>query len=762
MPASSKPAREETMELHRGTALRIRAATRNSLVTVFAATVGVLVIATSAEAAPLSFGSPAEYVAGVRPKSVTIADFNGDVRRDLAVSNSDSGTVSVFLGHGGGGFAPERTVNVGPSRAGALTTGDFNRDGRLDLVTTSFGVTLVLGDGAGGFGPPATFPTGSGIAYAIAASDFSGDGNLDVATANYDGNNVSVLLGDGAGGFGPPTTLPVGVNPISITSADLNADGNADLAAGNFFSGVPDSSTVSVLFGDGAGGFAPERRFSIGGLPRAIAATDLNADGHADLAVAGGDLGAVSVLLGDGVGGFASAAIFSTGATLGVSDNPFSIVTADFDGDGAVDVATANLSSRSVSVLPGDGLGGLGAPLRLGVGFGRQPISVASGELNGDGFPDLAVVNELGPLAGDPRGSVSVLLNTSGPPDTDGDGLADPTDNCPSVANYDQTDLDSDGLGDACDLDIDGDGVPNGQDAFPRNPAESADTDADGVGDNADNCRTVANAGQTDTDGDGIGDACDSPADSTPPTIVLPPSPSIEATSPAGAVAMFTVYATDDQDPSPTVACLPASGNTFAIGSTPVTCSATDAAGNSATGTFFVQVVDTTPPTLLLPGTLTVNATSPSGAVVTYGADATDIVGPTATPVCSAPSGSRLPIGTTIVTCTATDAAGNVGSGSFTVVVRSATQQIDNLVAQVKALNAKQGVADSLDAKLQNVIAALNSAKAGDKASACTKLDAFINEVRAQTGPGKSLTQSDSEKLVADAQRIKAVIGCTS
>lgn len=75
-------------------------------------------------------------------------------------------------------------------------------------------------------------------------------------------------------------------------------------------------------------------------------------------------------------------------------------------------------------------------------------------------------------------------------------------------------------------------------------------------------------------------------------------------------------------------------------------------------------------------------------------------------------------------------------------------------------MNAKQGVADSLDAKLQNVVAALNSAKAGDKASACNKLDSFINEVRAQTGAGKSLAQADGDRLIADAQRIKAVIGC--
>lgn len=115
--------------------------------------------------------------------------------------------------------------------------------------------------------------------------------------------------------------------------------------------------------------------------------------------------------------------------------------------------------------------------------------------------------------------------------DTDGDGVNDENDNCPSVSNANQADLDGDGAGDVCDPDIDGDGTANGADAFPTNPAEwadsdgdgvgnnsdafpndpteSVDSDADGVGDNGDNCRTTSNSGQADLDGDGVGDACD-------------------------------------------------------------------------------------------------------------------------------------------------------------------------------------------------------------------------------------------------------------
>ena len=117
-----------------------------------------------------------------------------------------------------------------------------------------------------------------------------------------------------------------------------------------------------------------------------------------------------------------------------------------------------------------------------------------------------------------------------------------------------------------------------------------------------------------------------------------------------------------------------------------------------------------------------------------------------------------FPIGTTTVACTATDASGNSTSGNFTVSVKGAAAQIDDVITYVTNVNASQGVVNSLDAKLQTILAALDAANAGQLASACSKLTAFINEAQAQAG--KSITQADADRLIGDAQRIKAVIGC--
>jgi hypothetical protein len=164
--------------------------------------------------------------------------------------------------------------------------------------------------------------------------------------------------------------------------------------------------------------------------------------------------------------------------------------------------------------------------------------------------------------------------------------------------------------------------------------------------------------------------------DTTPPTFLSAPSDqTVEATGPDGATASWDApMVSDDFDPLPTVSCLPASGSTFALGDTTVTCTATDVTGNSADTTFTVHVVDTTPPTVTAPADKTVEATGPDGASVSYdGASATDVVDGSTAVTCLPASGSTFALGSTSVSCSSTDAHGNTGTAAFNVNVVDTT-----------------------------------------------------------------------------------------
>jgi len=183
--------------------------------------------------------------------------------------------------------------------------GDFNADGKLDLITASGGIsvngaqrsgmTVWHGNGDGTF----TQANGSPISFgnnlsAIATVDFNGDGKLDVAVTDSGGNAVMILLGNGDGTFGPPTTIPVGNQPDAIVAADFNNDGKLDLAIANYLDG-----TITLLLGNGDGTFtqAVGSPYTVGQGPYQIVAADFNGDGKLDLAVANLGAGTVSILL---------------------------------------------------------------------------------------------------------------------------------------------------------------------------------------------------------------------------------------------------------------------------------------------------------------------------------------------------------------------------------------------------------------------------------------------------------------------------------
>ena len=181
--------------------------------------------------------------------------------------------------------------------------------------------------------------------------------------------------------------------------------------------------------------------------------------------------------------------------------------------------------------------------------------------------------------------------------------------------------------------------------------------------------------------------------------------------------------------------------------------------GSGGYGTVFkLAVGDSELPVLTVPGTITVNATSLAGAVVTFSVTVLDNVDPNPTITCSPASGSTFPIRTTHVTCTATDASGNSSIAGFDVVLLGASQQTASLDSLVQTFNLSHGIETSLDTKLQLAQAAITAVNSGAFSSTCGCLNAFINEVQAQAG--KKISLSEASQLITAAAQIKAVFVC--
>lgn len=277
-------------------------------------------------------------------------------------------------------FQPFVAIDTQPT--GALALGDLDGNGTLDLLgghPTAFSVRLGLGDGS--FDAPLDVATPSGV-LGLAVGDFDGDGVLDVAASNTGDDSVGLHLGNGDGSFAAPQTimLVVDADPRGLAVADFDDDGALDLAVANY-----GSDTVSVLAGQGDGTLAVGDTLGVGTSPIDVAAVALSGDATIDLAVLSFGAGSISVFLGE-PGGFSPEQAFTTGVA------PRALVAADFDDDGALDLATPNQANDNLAVLLGDGLGNLADAEFFVLGAG--PREAGAGDLDGDGLPDLAVALE--------------------------------------------------------------------------------------------------------------------------------------------------------------------------------------------------------------------------------------------------------------------------------------------------------------------------------------------------------------------------------
>ena len=342
------------------------------------------------------------------PISVAIGDLDGDGKADLAVADSGSARVSVLRNTASSGsiasgsFATKVDITTGTGPV-SVAIGDLDGDGKPDLAVTNRGSTTVSifrntsSSGTVSFAAKADFTTGTNP-YSVAIGDLDGDGKPDLAVANNGSNTVSVLRNtsvSGTVGFATKVDFTTGTAPRAVAIGDLDGDGKSDLAVTNY-----SSASVSVFRNTSSSGtvsFAAKVDFTTGTSPRALAIGDLDGDGKSDLAVANYGSASVSVFRSTSSNGSIASGSFATKVDITTGTNPYSVAIGDLDGDGKPDLAASNYNSTTVSVFRNASTSGSIASgsfaTKVDFTTGPNPCGVAIGDLDGDGKPDLAVTN---------------------------------------------------------------------------------------------------------------------------------------------------------------------------------------------------------------------------------------------------------------------------------------------------------------------------------------------------------------------------------
>jgi hypothetical protein len=383
---------------------------------------------------------------GTFPTQIVVGDLIDNGYSDLVVLDAGDGTAAVYLGNGIGGFAGGYDVPIGPG-ASAIALADVDGTRHLDLVVTNQVtglVTVYPGNGDATFGAPSTYPAGAGpysinvspdgttssvtsdeATAGVAIGTFTRNAPLSLTTIDPGTNTLTVLAGLGSGALANAERFLTSTPATVVRAADFNGDGLSDLA-------VLGPDGVTVYLSDGAGRFSSSTTYYAGPNPTGLAVADVDGSGHADLLV-GDTNGDVLVLVGNGDGTFqpyrrtdqneALAVLPTSGSTpefifadqgldrvvvkaggqstelgnrsTGILD-PGPVQLADLNGNGIPDLIVINSGGNNVLVYPGLGNGQFGPELNGGKGFftGTDPVSVTVADVNGDGRPDLIVANK--------------------------------------------------------------------------------------------------------------------------------------------------------------------------------------------------------------------------------------------------------------------------------------------------------------------------------------------------------------------------------
>ncbi|CAF3940451.1 unnamed protein product [Rotaria sp. Silwood2] len=361
-----------------------------------------------------SFGDVISYTTGLYsgPCSVAVGDFNNDGRLDIVNANNADNSIILFLHYGFGAFVNKKkmysTASDKPSRSVAF--GDFNNDTRMDLVVAnyeSFTITVLLGNSDGAFSNQTTYFTGpESSPYSVAVGDFNNDARLDIAVANKWTFNVGIFLGHGDGTFSDQSTYPTGPNskPTTVAVGDFNNDTRLDIVVTNY-----GGYSIGVLLGNGDGTFSNQTEYQTGyySWPWGIAVGDFNNDARLDVVVSNQYGDNIGVFLGNGDGTFSDQTAYRTGE----KSLPIGIAVGDFNNDSRLDIVVANYGGDNVGVFLGNSNGTFFNQSKYSTGYVSGPYWVVVGDFNNDAQLDIAAAlslsDNLAICFGDGNGSFS-------------------------------------------------------------------------------------------------------------------------------------------------------------------------------------------------------------------------------------------------------------------------------------------------------------------------------------------------------------------